>query len=86
MYIDAYNVASYIVTFKSDTPQDVIDAKAKEVEQSGAEITHRYTAAIKGFSVKVPDTVVSTLSFESPHLNGVEADGEVTTQGRSLLA
>ncbi|KAI9364033.1 hypothetical protein BD770DRAFT_379123 [Pilaira anomala] len=78
--------SSYIVTFKSDTPQDVIDAQIKQVEDSGCKITHRYNAAIKGFSVEVPDEHVSTLSFSSPHLNGVEADGEVTTQGKALLS
>lgn len=76
----------YIVTFKSDTPEDVIEAEAKKVEESGATIKHRYNAAIKGFSVEVPDDSVSSLSLTSPHINFIEADGVVTTQGQSLLS
>lgn len=78
-------IATYIVTFKKDTPDHVIDEKAKEVEASGSKIVHRYNAAIKGFSVEIPDESVSALSFDSEHITGVEADGTVTTQGKSLL-
>lgn len=78
-------LATYIVTFKRDTPEDVIEKKAQDIESSGAKIVHRYNAAIKGFSVQVPDETVSTLSFDDEHITGVEADGEVTTQGKSLL-
>ncbi|OBZ82723.1 hypothetical protein A0J61_09226 [Choanephora cucurbitarum] len=77
--------SQYIVTFKRDTPSEIIEQKIKEVEASGATITHRYDSAIKGFSVAVPDDAVNTLSFEHEHITGVEADGEVTTQGKSLL-
>ncbi|KAI9470562.1 MAG: hypothetical protein EXX96DRAFT_510848, partial [Benjaminiella poitrasii] len=76
----------YIVTFKRDTPDEVIDQHIKDCESSGAKIKHRYNAAIKGFSVEVPDDTVSTLSFDNPHVTNVEADGEVTTQGKSLLS
>lgn len=77
--------SNYIVTFKKDTPDHVIEEEVKKVEQSGCTIKHRYNAAIKGFSVEVPDEHVSTLSFKGDHVNGVEADGEVTTQGKALL-
>lgn len=77
--------SNYIVTFKKDTPDEVIEEEAKKIEQSGATIKHRYNAAIKGFSVEVPDETVSTLSFKGDHFQGVEADGEVTTQGQALL-
>ncbi|KAI8877606.1 hypothetical protein K501DRAFT_40059 [Backusella circina FSU 941] len=77
--------STYIVTFKKDTPDSVIEEKIKEVEASGSTIGHRYNSAIKGFSVQVPDTSVSTLSFDSEHIEGVEADGEVSTQGKALL-
>lgn len=76
----------YIVTFKSDTPADVIEKEAKKVEESGATIKHRYNAAIKGFSVEVPDDSVNALSLTSPHIDLIEADGQVTTQGKSLLS
>lgn len=85
-YINRFILASnYIVTFKRDTPDDVIEKEAKKVEDSGCTIKHRYNAAIKGFSVEVPDEHVSTLSFQGDHFQGVEADGEVTTQGQALL-
>ncbi|KAF7730254.1 hypothetical protein EC973_002497 [Apophysomyces ossiformis] len=77
--------SNYIVTFKRDTPDDVIEEHIKQTEASGAKITHRYPA-IKGFAVEVPDSVVSTLSLASPHVDSVEADGEVTTQGAKLLS
>ncbi|KAG0163476.1 hypothetical protein DFQ28_011486 [Apophysomyces sp. BC1034] len=76
--------SSYIVTFKKDTPNDVIEEHIKQTEAGGAEVTHRYPA-IKGYAVKVPDDVVSTTSFTGPHIEMVEADGEVTTQGALLL-
>ncbi|KAI8048034.1 uncharacterized protein B0P05DRAFT_500552 [Gilbertella persicaria] len=78
--------SQYIVTFKRDTPSEVIEEKIKEVESSGAKIVHRYDSAIKGFSVSVPDESVNALSFDSDHITGVEADGEVTTQGKALIA
>ncbi|ORX43697.1 hypothetical protein DM01DRAFT_1340655 [Hesseltinella vesiculosa] len=77
--------STYIVTFNKDTPDEVIEQHAKETEAAGATIKHRYNSAMKGFSVEVPDDIVSALSFDSPHINFVEPDGEVTTQGKSLL-
>ncbi|CDS02786.1 hypothetical protein LRAMOSA00190 [Lichtheimia ramosa] len=79
--------SNYIITFKKDTPDDVLEAKAKEIEASGAKIKHRYNAALKGFSVEVPDASIQAVSTmtNSEHVDGVEADGEVTTQGAALL-
>ena len=81
----SYKASHYIVTFKSDTPEHVIEQEAKKVEESGATIKHRYNAAIKGFSVEVPDSQINALSLTSEHINHIEADGVVTTQGQSLL-
>ncbi|KAI7867271.1 hypothetical protein BDF14DRAFT_1881890 [Spinellus fusiger] len=78
--------SSYIVSFKKDTPDSVIDAEIAKVEASGATIKDRYRSAIKGFSVEVPDSIVNSLSFDQEHVNFVEADGEVTTQGQSLIS
>lgn len=77
--------STFIVTFKNDTPDDIIEQQIKAAEASGAKIIHRYNSAIKGFSVEVPDESVSALSLRSPHIDSIEADGEVTTQGQSLL-
>lgn len=79
------SASSYIVSFKRDTPQDVIDAEKKRVQDTGAIIKHEYNTAIKGFSVEVPDNIVTSLSFDHPQVDYVEADGEVTTQGKALL-
>ncbi|CAO3704000.1 unnamed protein product [Rhizopus stolonifer] len=77
--------STFIVTFKSETPDEVIDAQIENAKASGAKIVHRYNSAIKGFSVEVPDECVSALSLTSPHIEAVEADGQVSTQGQSLL-
>ncbi|KAG1566344.1 hypothetical protein G6F50_009235 [Rhizopus delemar] len=77
--------STFIVTFKNDTPDEIIEQQIENAKASGAEIVHRYNSAIKGFSVKVPDESVSALSLASPHVEAIEADGEVSTQGRSLL-
>jgi hypothetical protein len=78
-------IATYIVTFKHDTPENVIEEQIKAAEASGATIKHRYNAAIKGFSVEVPDSSVNSLSLDHPHVENIEADGTVTTQGKALL-
>ncbi|KAI8978954.1 hypothetical protein BDB01DRAFT_798723 [Pilobolus umbonatus] len=77
--------STYIVTFKKDTPQDVIDKQIADVEASGATVKHRYNSAIKGFSVEVPDDVINACSLSSPHIDGIEADGEVTTLGQKFI-
>ncbi|KAI9258500.1 hypothetical protein BY458DRAFT_518064 [Sporodiniella umbellata] len=79
------STSTFIVTFKENTPQDVIDKQIKDAEASGSKIVHVYNSTIKGFSVQVPDESVSALSLTSPHIEGIEADGEVSTQGKSLL-
>ncbi|KAG1149640.1 hypothetical protein G6F37_002417 [Rhizopus arrhizus] len=74
-----------IVTFKDDTPHDIIEQQILAAEAAGAKIVHRYNSAIKGFSIEVPDESVSAMSLRSPHIQSVEPDGEVTTQGKSLI-
>lgn len=78
-------IATYIVRFAHDTPDSVIEKQIKDAEASGATIKHRYNAAIKGFSVEVPDDSVSSLSLEHDKIEAIEADGTVTTQGKALL-
>ncbi|KAI8140470.1 hypothetical protein BJV82DRAFT_219174 [Fennellomyces sp. T-0311] len=78
--------SSYIVTFKKDTPDEVIDAEVQKAKDSGAEVTNVYKSALKGYSVTVPDDLVSSFSLKHEHVEHIEADGEVTTQGQALLA
>ncbi|ORZ25283.1 hypothetical protein BCR42DRAFT_399804 [Absidia repens] len=79
------STSSYIVTFKKNTPQSEIDEHIKKAEDAGATIGHRYTSAILGYSVSVPDDAVNALDATHPNIDFVEADGEVTTQGKALL-
>ncbi|KAI8099414.1 uncharacterized protein BX664DRAFT_354834 [Halteromyces radiatus] len=79
------SVSNYIVTFKADTPQQVIDEHIKQAEAAGATIKHRYQSAIRGYSVSVPDDAVTALDNTHPQLDFIEPDGEVTTQGQTYL-
>ncbi|KAI8366639.1 uncharacterized protein BYT42DRAFT_587317 [Radiomyces spectabilis] len=77
--------SSVIVTFKFDTPDAVIEEHVRATEANGGIIKHRYNAAIKGYSVEIPDDAVQSFSFDDAAIDAVEADGELTTQGQSLL-
>ena len=76
--------SNFIVTFKKDTPQDVIDQHMEEAKSKGCTINHVYKHSIKGYSVSVPDDAVGALSTQD-HVDAIEADGEVTSQGSKLL-
>ncbi|KAG2184751.1 hypothetical protein INT43_000664 [Umbelopsis isabellina] len=76
--------SNFIVTFKKDTPQDVIDQHMEEAKSKGCDIKHVYKSSIKGYSVSVPDDSVGALSTHDK-IDAIEADGEVTTQGSKLL-
>jgi hypothetical protein len=51
----------------------------------GGKITHRYEAALLGFSAEMPDVSVSTLNSH-PHVDYVEPDGEVSIYSKKLLS
>ncbi|KAG0314896.1 hypothetical protein BGZ97_008855 [Linnemannia gamsii] len=74
-----------IVVFKKDTPMKEIEAACKDVESKGGKITHRYEAALLGFSAEMPDVSVSTLNSH-PHVDYVEPDGEVSIYSKKLLS
>lgn len=80
-------LATFIITFKKDTPNTVIEAKVKQVEEAGGKVVQKYDSALKGISFEVPDSGISTMSTSlgDEHVAGIEADGEVTTQGKVLL-
>ncbi|KAH8554689.1 hypothetical protein BGW37DRAFT_480685 [Umbelopsis sp. PMI_123] len=77
--------SKFIVTFKKDTPQNVIDEHIEQAKAKGATVNHVYKTTIKGYSVSIPDDAVNALSLDHPQITAVEADGEVTTQGKTLL-
>jgi Peptidase inhibitor I9 len=76
--------STFLVTFKKDTPQDVIDKHMEEAKSKGCKINHVYKTTVKGYSVVVPDDAVNALSTHE-NIVAIEADGEVTTQGKALL-
>ncbi|KAG0035644.1 hypothetical protein BGZ81_003656 [Podila clonocystis] len=73
-----------IVVFKAETPASEIEAAVKDCESKGGKVTHRYNAALLGFSAEMPDTAVQTLN-EHPHVDYVEADGPVSIYTKNLL-
>jgi hypothetical protein len=77
--------SNYIVTFKKGTPASVIEEQAKKAEEAGATIKHRYNSAILGYAISVPDGAIGTFDVSHPDVDFVEADGEVTTQGKQFL-
>ncbi|KAF9086695.1 hypothetical protein BGX23_008652, partial [Mortierella sp. AD031] len=62
-----------------------IEAAVKDVESKGGKVTHRYNSALLGFAAEMPDVSVSTLNSH-PHVDYVEADGEVSIYAKKLLA
>ncbi|KAG0277523.1 hypothetical protein BGZ95_005789 [Linnemannia exigua] len=74
-----------IVVFKKETPAGEIEAAVKDVESKGGKITHRYDAALLGFSAEMPDVSVSSLNSH-PHVDYVEPDGEVSIYAKNLLS
>ncbi|KAG0378610.1 hypothetical protein BGX24_003327 [Mortierella sp. AD032] len=74
-----------IVVFKKETPAAEIEKAVKDVESKGGKITHRYDAALLGFSAEMPDVSVSSLNSH-PHVDYVEPDGEVSIYAKNLLS
>lgn len=56
----------------------------EEAKSKGCTIGHVYKTTTKGYSVQVPDDAVNALSTHE-NIVAIEADGEVTTQGKALL-
>ncbi|KAF9321113.1 hypothetical protein BG003_003610 [Podila horticola] len=74
-----------IVVFKAETPASEIEAAVKDCESKGGKITHRYNAALLGFSAEMPDNAVQTLTVH-PHVDYVEPDGPVSIYAKNLLS
>ncbi|KAJ5165129.1 uncharacterized protein N7500_006959 [Penicillium coprophilum] len=69
---------SYIITCKPDATDDQVQAVKDKATEQGGSIGHEYSL-IKGFSVTFPEDSVHSLDSH-PHVENVEADGEVKTQ------
>lgn len=66
---------SYIVTFKDSVARADVDKVARSLTgRHGGKISHTYTAALRGFSVKVDEEQARKLAAD-PSVARVEADG-----------
>ncbi|KAH0612839.1 uncharacterized protein H6S33_009219 [Morchella sextelata] len=70
---------NYIVTFKPDTTDSEIKKAKDDIIAKGGSIEHEYTL-IRGFSAKIPDGPSIKALENSPHVENMELDQEVTTQ------
>ncbi|KAJ3186715.1 hypothetical protein HDU85_007535 [Gaertneriomyces sp. JEL0708] len=73
----------YVVAFKADTPQDVIDQAAKDIEAQGGKIGHKYDTVMKGFAATLPDNLLTTFKAHDK-VDYIEADGEVSAYAKTL--
>ncbi|KAF9961108.1 hypothetical protein BGZ72_004872 [Mortierella alpina] len=74
-----------IVVFKDGTPASEIENAIADVQSQGGKITHRYESALLGFSAELPNDTVQVMT-KHPHVNYVEADGQVSAYTKDLLA
>ncbi|KAI8587983.1 hypothetical protein BDZ88DRAFT_211577 [Geranomyces variabilis] len=72
----------YLVIFKPDTPDHVLEKAAKDVEAKGGSIGHRYDTTMKGFSATLPDEALTSFQAHEA-LDYIEADGEVSAYAKS---
>ncbi|CAO3617852.1 unnamed protein product [Cunninghamella blakesleeana] len=63
----------YIITFKADTTDDIIETEINKIKAAGVTIKYEYPI-IKGFAVEVPNNISITSTFNSPYIDSVEAD------------
>ncbi|KAI9228343.1 MAG: serine proteinase inhibitor IA-1 [Piptocephalis tieghemiana] len=74
----------YIVVFKKDAPQEVIDKMMEDVSTEGGKIEHHYKMTkMRGFSASIPDAFLTNLTGDQ-YIETIEPDGEVTTMAKSL--
>ncbi|KAF8986037.1 hypothetical protein BGZ46_010454 [Entomortierella lignicola] len=76
-HLDTANVKSYIVVFKDSAAHKVIEDVVQNVLKLGGEVIHRYDSVLKGFSARIPASLVDTLS-QNPFISYIEEDGEVS--------
>ncbi|RKO96601.1 hypothetical protein CAUPRSCDRAFT_2149, partial [Caulochytrium protostelioides] len=66
----------YIITLKDSVTDAQIEAAAKQITEQGGTITERYTSALKGFAVEMPDNGLHSLQAHE-HVEDIEPEGEV---------
>ncbi len=73
----------YIVVLHSDVSQDKINQISQAVRQANGKIGHRYTTAIKGFSVTLPAQALKSLQQRFSDIDYVEPDMAVFAMPRN---
>ena len=71
---------SYIVVLDEDATSSSVDAAGDRAREAGGQVTHRYTAAIKGFSAKLSDSELADVRND-PAVDHVEPVVTVRTFG-----
>ncbi|CAN8102155.1 unnamed protein product [Discula destructiva] len=76
---------SFIVNLAKSSTKEQVEAAAKQAEDKGWTVVHKYTATIKGFAIEkdVADGEISASEAEINSIDGVEgieSNGAVTTQ------
>ncbi|KAF0552298.1 proteinase inhibitor, propeptide [Gigaspora margarita] len=70
-----------IMTFKNDTPNDVIAKVKKQIEESGGKITSETSTVAKMIMYTIPEGIITVFSEDdNQHILADENDGVVTTQ------
>ncbi|KAJ4415399.1 hypothetical protein N0V85_002737 [Neurospora sp. IMI 360204] len=69
---------SVIITYKENIPDSVIMQDKQRIVDAGGVITHEYTF-IKGFSAKVGEKTLESVSASSENYGTIEVDKVVNT-------
>ncbi|KAI0376377.1 hypothetical protein F5Y04DRAFT_285934 [Hypomontagnella monticulosa] len=67
---------SVIVSFPSETTDDVVNRAKDDIRKAGGIITHEYQL-IKGFAAKAPQKILETVSAWSAEFNAVIEEDQV---------
>ncbi|KAI9137701.1 hypothetical protein BKA69DRAFT_1127954 [Paraphysoderma sedebokerense] len=76
--------SKFIVTFKPETPKDVVDKAAADVEKQGGKVFHRYDTVLNGFAAHIPDNILTTLQSHD-QLDYIEPDGPVSMYASNIV-
>ncbi|KAL7624570.1 hypothetical protein AAE478_006137 [Parahypoxylon ruwenzoriense] len=67
---------SIIVSFPSETTDDIVNRAKDDIRKAGGIITHEYQL-IKGFAAKAPQKIIETVSAWSAEFNAVIEEDQV---------
>ncbi|KAI1341814.1 hypothetical protein F5Y15DRAFT_348290 [Xylariaceae sp. FL0016] len=65
-----------IVSFPSETPDDVVSRAMDDIRKAGGMITHEYQL-IKGFAAKAPQKIIESVTAWSAEFNAVVEEDQV---------